>query len=133
MSSADLGCLSQLGDEVVVHRMEFRLQVVLVLGHFGGQGGHLDHRRPGRNAQHRKAQDCREQYGRDAAQPAPLEPIAQRAEQEAQQHGERQGDEQTLGQVKGRHDHGGRTQHPRGFDELVQGRHGYLPLGTEIQ
>ena len=126
MSSAVLCHLAQRGDEVVIHRMEFRLKVVLVLGHFGGQGGHLHHRRPGRDAQHRKAQDRREQYRRDTAQPAPLEPIAHRAEQEAQQHGERQGDQHALGQVKGGNDHGGRPQHPRRFDELVQGCHGSI-------
>ncbi len=111
MSSAVLCHLAQRGDEVVIHRMESRLKVVLVLRHFGGQGGHLNHRRPCRDAQHREAQDCRNQYSRNTAQPAPLKPIAHRAEQEAQQHGERQGNQHTLGQVKGRDDHGDRRQH----------------------
>ena len=48
--------LAQRGDEIVIHRMEFRLNVVLVLGHFGGQVGHLNHCRPYRHAQHREAQ-----------------------------------------------------------------------------
>ena len=85
--------------------MEFFLKIRLVLGHFGGQGGHLNGRCPGRNAQHRKAEECREQDSRDTAQTAPLEPIAHRAEQETQQHGEGQGDQYALGQVKGRNDH----------------------------
>ena len=105
--------LAQRGDEVVIHRMEFRLNVVLVLRHFGGQVGHLNHGRPYHDAQHREAQECRNQHRRNTAQPAPLEPVAHRAEQEAQQHGQRQGNQHALGQVKGRNDHGDRRQHPR--------------------
>ena len=113
MSSAVLVTLLSAATEIVIHRMEFRLNVLLVLGHLGGQVGHLNHGRPCRDAQHREAQDGRHQHRRDTAQPAPLEPVAHRAQQEAQQHGQRQGNQHALGQVKSRNDHGDRRQHPR--------------------
>ena len=88
---------AQRGAKVIVHRVELRLQVGLILGHFGRQGGHLPHGCPGRQSQHREAQDCRNQYSRDSAQPAPLKPAAHRAKHEAQQEGERQRNQQAFG------------------------------------
>ena len=115
-----LGCschLAQRGDGILVHRVELRLDIVLVFGDFGGQTGHLNGCRPGHDAQHGEAQDGRHQHRRNPAQPPPLQPVTHRAQQEAQQHGQRQGNQHPLGQVKSRNDHGDRRQrqHPRWF------------------
>ena len=120
--------LAPLVCRILVHRTKLRLDVVLILGEFGRQMGHLNDCNPGHDPQHREAQDSRHQHGRDTAQPPAFKPVTDWHQQEAQQHGERQWNQETLRHVKSRNDNGGRRhrRYPRLFSEFVRACHWIL-------